>query len=253
MSLVLGWEGSGPVSGRVSTLNFELLSSQALRLQRHPPAMAQEHQQFQKKKMQGKKSEEVDGYVEDAPLFAKPILNRIRKAFHFGCPDLEETMKWGAPHFEYKGILGAMSAHKEHVTMSFWKGQLMDDPEGIFNVVGQTQMSAIKFKALKDMPPQQILIDYVGKAAELNEQGVKALRKTAKVREKLTIPDDLLDALGKNGKARKTFDELSYSHKKEYVEWLEEAKKVSTRRKRLATAIEWMAEGKPRNWKYMKK
>lgn len=214
--------------------------------------MAEQHQQFQKKKMQGKKSEEVEAYVDEAPLFAKPILNRIRKAFHFGCPDLEETIKWGMPHFEYKGVLGAMAAHKEHVTMSFWKGQLMEDPEGIFNVVGQTQMSAIKFRALKDMPPQQILIDYVARAADMNERGVKAKKKSTRVKEKLTIPDDLLEALSKNKKARKTFDDFSYSNKKEYVEWLEEAKKVATRRKRLETAIEWMAEGKPRNWKYKK-
>ncbi len=214
--------------------------------------MAEPHQQFKKKTMQGKKSDEVDAYIEEAALFAKPILNRIRKAFHFGCPDLEETLKWGAPHFEYKGIIGAMSAHKEHVTMSFWKGQLMKDPEGIFNVVGQTQMSAIKFRALKDMPPQQILIEYVSEAADLNERGVKAKKKTAKVKERLTIPDDLLEALGKNSDARKNFDGFSYSNKKDYIEWLEEAKRVQTRRKRLATAIEWMAEGKPRNWKYMK-
>lgn len=211
------------------------------------------HEQFKKKKMQGKKSDEVQSYIDEAPLFAKPILNRIRKAFHFGCPELEESLKWGAPHFEYKGILGSMSAHKEHVTMSFWKGQLMDDTEKIFNVVGQTQMSALKFTALKDMPPQQVLISYVEQARDLNERGVKAKKKTASVKEKLTIPDDLLEALAGSDAAKKTFDGFSYSHKKEYVEWIEEAKKVATRRKRVQTTIEWLEEGKSRNWKYAKK
>lgn len=215
--------------------------------------MAQEHQKFEKKKMKGKKSDEVEAYIAEAPLFAKPILNRIRKAFHFGCPDLEETMKWGAPHFEHKGILGSMAAHKEHVSMSFWKGQLMDDPEGIFNVVGKTQMAALKFQALKDMPPQQVLIAYVEEATDLNERGIKPRKKPQKEKEKLTIPDDLLKGLSQNPDARETFDGFSYSNKKEYVEWLEEAKKPATRRKRLDTAIEWMSEGKPRNWKYMKK
>jgi uncharacterized protein YdeI (YjbR/CyaY-like superfamily) len=64
------------------------------------------------------------------------------------------------------------------------------------------------------------------------------------------VPQDLKSALARNAKARAAFEGFSPSHRREYVEWIEDAKRDDTRRKRLATAIEWMGEGKPRNWKY---
>jgi uncharacterized protein YdeI (YjbR/CyaY-like superfamily) len=216
-------------------------------------AQSGEYQKFEKRKMEGTKSEEVSDYISSAPPFARPILNRIRKAFHFGCPELEETMKWGAPFFEYKGLLGGMGSFREHVTLTFWKGQVMSDPEGLFDEVGKSQMASIRFRALKEMPAQQVLISYVEEAAALNEKGVKAPKTPAKKKKELDVPEDLKKALARKKKARETFENFSYSHRKEYIEWITEAKREETRKKRVATTVEWLSEGKPRNWKYVKK
>ena len=66
----------------------------------------------------------------------------------------------------------------------------------------------------------------------------------------MTPPPDLAAALKKNAQARATFDGFSPSHKKEYIEWIVEAKRDETRQRRLSQAIEMLAEGKTRNWKY---
>lgn len=195
---------------------------------------------------------QVDAYIAKAPEYARPILQKIRKLFHKACPEIEETIKWGVPHFDFKGIVGSMAAFKQHVGFAFWKGGLLSDPHQLFSGVGHTSMSALKICALKDLPAEKILLAYIREAVALNEQGVKIPREESTVKKELTIPEDLRAALTKNKKAQATFEGFSYSHKKDYVEWITEAKQEATRQKRLATTIEWLAEGKPRNWKYMK-
>jgi uncharacterized protein YdeI (YjbR/CyaY-like superfamily) len=164
---------------------------------------------------------------------------------------VEETMKWNFPHFEYQGILGSMAAFKKHASFGFWKGQLLSDPHGLFKGVGDTSMCAMKVEKLSDLPPDDVLIAYIKEAVALNENGVK-LCKPAKAAgpKELDVPDYFLAALKKNKKALATFEAFSYSHKKEYVEWVKEAKQEATRQKRLSQAVEWMAEGKSRHWKY---
>ena len=201
------------------------------------------------------RSPQVDAYIAKAAPYAQPILEKIREAFHAAHPEVTESMKWSVPHFEYKGVLGSMAAFKQHVNWGFWKAKLMADPKGILGGMGdeRTSMGAVKLTSEKDLPPKKVMVEYVREAIRLNEEGVKVERApSARSATPLEIPDDLAAALKKDKKAQAAFDAFPPSHKREYVEWITEAKQEATRQKRLATTLEWLAEGKPRNWKYMK-
>lgn len=196
---------------------------------------------------------EVDAYIDDAPAFARPILEKLRSLFHWACPEIRESIKWGSPFFEIEGIVGNMSAFKRHVSYGFWKAGLMSDPEGILETAGNTQMAVLKAQSVADLPAEEILIRYIEEAVDLNRRGVKIPRSRVTAASRtLEVPEALRSALESNGKAAATFEGFSYSRRKEYVEWITEAKSAATRNKRLATTVEWMSEGKPRNWKYMK-
>jgi hypothetical protein len=204
------------------------------------------------------KSLEIDTYIDDAAEFAQPILEKLRGLFHKACPVIEETIKWKMPHFVRNGIVGHMAAFKKHVNIGFWQGNLMSDPENLFEVVGKTSMTIAKFTDRLELPSDKILLTYIREAVILDKQHSIAapkqtVKKKSKKKVKLETPEFLIAALRKNKRAQATFEDFSYSHKKEYVEWLTDAKQDSTRNKRLATAIEWMAEGKSKNWKYLKK
>ncbi|HEY7567345.1 MAG TPA: YdeI/OmpD-associated family protein, partial [Gemmatimonadaceae bacterium] len=155
------------------------------------------------------------------------------------------------PSFEYKGMMGGMAAFKHYVTFGFWKQSLMKDPQGVFEK--DRPMASGRLTSVKDLPPDKVLIAYVKEAAALNDNGVKVPRPPrAKVAAQLRVPADLAKALEKNAKAKATFTGFSPSQRNEYVEWLTDAKQDATRSQRLATTIEWLAQGKPRNWKYMR-
>lgn len=190
----------------------------------------------------------IDAYIEKSADFAQPILNHLRKLVHQACPDVEETLKWGMPSFEYKGILCGFAAFKAHCTFGFWKHSLLDNGDLSRNAMGSFGRIASK----KDLPADEVIIGLVHQAMELNEKDIRVPKKPPAAKKELVIPDELMKALSKNKKAKAAFDGFSYSHKKEYVEWITEAKTEPTRNKRLATAIEWLAEGKSRNWKYAK-
>ena len=203
------------------------------------------------------KAKDHDSYIASAPDFARPILEKLRRAVHKACPDVEETIKWSMPNFGYEGMLAAMSAHKEHVRFVFWRGEELSDPAGLMSAGDSScknnAMGSMRFESAKDVPTQRVLVPYIKEAMRLNEEGKKP-RKPAQRRAKESIkaPADLEAALKKNAKARMTYQGFSYTNRKDYVEWITEAKRDATRKKRIADAIAWMAEGKPRNWKYMK-
>lgn len=190
----------------------------------------------------------IDAYIERAAPFAQPILTQVRELVHEACPQVEETIKWGMPTFVHAGgILCGMAAFKQHASFGFWKHAL---------VVGEGEPrdgmgSYGKMTSLQDLPPKKTLLAHVRKAMKLNEDGVKspAARKAAP-KPPPEAPDDLLSALKKNKAAKATFDAFPPSCKREYIEWIVEAKREETRAKRLTQAVEWMAEGKRRNWKY---
>ena len=193
-----------------------------------------------------KKDPRVDAYIDKAAPFARPILKQVRKLVHAGCPDAQETIKWGVPHFEYTGLLCAMAAFKNHCGLWFWNRTLVlgEDSER-----GMAQFG--RLASVEDLPSEKRLIGYVRKAAALNRAGVKSpIRKSAK-KSAPKVPEYFKAALGKNAKARNTFENLSPSGKKDYIEWLTEAKRDETRQRRLETSMAWLAAGKPRNCKYM--
>lgn len=198
-----------------------------------------------------KRSDDVDAYIASARDFARPILIKLRGLFHKACPQIEETIKWGFPHFEHQGLLGSMAAFKQHVSLGFWKGSVMSDPQGLFKGVGSTSMSALKVSTIEDLPPDKLLLAYIKEAVRLNEQEVKVPRPAKKqAKHPPKVPADLAAALKRNKPAGKTFAAFSPSKRKEYIEWITGAKQQATRDRRLAAAIEWLAEGKSRNWKY---
>ena len=191
------------------------------------------------------KDPRVDAYIKRARPFAQPILKHLRKIVHAGCRNCQESIKWQSPFFDYKGPVCFMAAFKEHAVFGFWKGKLLFGKEhkGAMGHFG-------RLVSIEDLPNKTQLISYVRKAAELNERGLKR-KRPARGTQRVSVPKDLKDALAKNANARKTFENFSYSHKKEYVEWITGAKREETREKRLKTAILWLAQGKPQNWKYM--
>lgn len=192
----------------------------------------------------------IDAYIAKSAEFARPILTHLREVVHRACPGVEETMKWSSPSFEYAGgILCGMAAFKQHASFGFWKHALVvgaDSPP-----VGMGSYG--KMTSLQDLPADRTLVAHIRKAMKLNEEGVKTptVRKTTTPKPPPEAPADLIAALKKNAKARATFNAFPSSQKREYVEWITGAKREETRQKRLGQAIEWLAEGKPRNWKYM--
>lgn len=155
------------------------------------------------------------------------------------------------PHFDYKGVLCGMAAFKEHCTFGFWKGSLIFGEEQAANENAMGHFGRIT--RLADLPPADVLIGYVRNAVELNEAGVKSPARQKQTKAPLTTPDYFTAAVRGNKRAQKTFDSFSPTQQREYVEWVTGAKRVETREQRLATALEWMAEGKTRHWKYQPK
>lgn len=201
--------------------------------------------------MSGVRSPAVDAYVARAPEFARPILEQIRAAFHAGCPELEEKIKWGAPSFEYLGLLGGMAAFKRHVAFGFWKSRLMKDFEDTFGRAAGASMMRARVESQADLPSRRVLVAMVKEAKRLNQEGVKEpklARPKGSIR--VVVPADLRAALARRPQARAFFVGLPPSHRREYVAWITEAKRPETRAKRIATTLEWLAAGKRRNWKY---
>lgn len=203
----------------------------------------------------GKKDPLVDAYIARSQAFAKPILEHFRELVHKACPEVEETIKWGFASFDYKGPYCSMASFKQHCAFGFWKAALMKDSKLMINAKSETAMGHLgRISSLKDLPNDRVLISYLKEAAKLNDDGVKLLLKLkANEKKKLVVPDYFTKQLKTDKKAAETFSSFSYSHKKEYIEWITEAKTDETRNKRITTALEWLAEGKPRNWKYMNK
>jgi len=202
-----------------------------------------------------KTDERIDAYISKAADFAKPILIHLRELMHKVCPDVEESWKWSFPVFLYKGdMMCTMAAFKNHCAFGFWKQSLIADENNIFKKEEASAGSLGQIKSLKDLPSDGILKKYIKSAMKLNDEGIKVARPkpVEKDKKELIIPAYVTRALKANKIAEKAFNDFSYSHKKEYIQWFEDAKTDVTRDKRMAQAIEWITEGKSRNWKYAK-
>jgi len=205
----------------------------------------------------GAQDERIDAYIAKSAEFAKPILSHLRKLVHRNCPDVSEAIKWGFPHFMYKGksdrtprILCSMAAFKSHCAFGFWneemRNSLGSQPKGS-DAMGQHG----RISSLSDLPGDSEMSRRIKTAMKLMDEGVKPKpRPKPAIKKDLVVPSYFTAALKKNKKALATFENFNYSNKKEYVDWVVEAKTEETRTRRLATAIEWMSEGKIRNWKY---
>lgn len=161
------------------------------------------------------RSPAVDSYIANSAEFARPILTRVRAAMHKACPQIEETMKWSAPFFEYKGVVAYMAGFNMHARFGFWKQRLMNDPAGLFKAPGSSGMGGSKIRSAADLPSDAVLIRYIKAAVALNELGAQVPRPARKKRPPPKPPADLVAAFKMNPKA-----------------------------------IQWMAEGKTRHWKY---
>jgi len=199
-----------------------------------------------------KKEKAIDAYIAKSADFAKPILNHLRELVHKSCPDAEEKMKWSFPHFDYKGeMMCSMAAFKQHAVFGFWKATLMKDRVLVDNAKSEVSMGHLgKLTSLKDLPSDKKLIAWIKEAMKLNDEGIKIAKPKPVAKKELEVPDYFTKALSKNKTASKIFEAFPYSHKKEYVEWITEAKTDETRNRRIGSAIEMIAEGKSRNWKY---
>jgi uncharacterized protein YdeI (YjbR/CyaY-like superfamily) len=194
------------------------------------------------------KDPRIDAYIAKAKPFAQPILKRIRAAVHAGCPEVTETIKWSVPAFEYKGPMCGMAAFKAHCLFGFWKGALMTSTPKNNGTDASGEFG--RFESIDDLPSEAAIVRMVKEAKKLNDAGVKVPREV-KAKPALKAPAYMIAAIKKNKKAHAAYAAFSPSHQREYIEWITDAKSDETRARRLETAVQWMAEGKSRNWKYM--
>ena len=188
----------------------------------------------------------IDAYIQQAAAFAQPILRHLRAVVHEACPDVEEAIKWGAPAFLSRGKLKmcSMAAFKRHAAFGFWNrdvagSRASDDAMGQFG----------RLTRVGDLPAKRELARRVRAAMAAIEQGAPRAR-TPRARPPLCMPDDFAAALDANPAARTAFETFALSHRREYLEWILEAKRAETRARRIAQAIGQLAEGKSRHWKY---
>lgn len=214
-------------------------------------------------------SKKIDKYIKDAPEYAQPIMEKLRKVIHKGCPQAEEVIKWGCPYFTYQEkLFCGMAAFKKHVGFGFWNSKDMDDPENLFasGTGKKASMCNAHFHDVKELPTQKILTAYVNQAKKLTDKLVKAnstkanskgsskkstKKKSAKKKVIVpSLPADLLKAFKGNKAAKTYFDSLAPSHRRDYLEWILEAKREATRDKRINETIKLLKESKTRHWKY---
>lgn len=189
----------------------------------------------------------IDAYIAKAAPFARPILTHIRGVVHTACPDVEETLKWGAPAYMHHGILCITAAFKAHCALVLWRAPLIvgavksRDARGHFG----------KLTSVKDLPSKGVLVGLLKQGVKLNESGAKpSQRAKGKAKKPVATPADLAAGLKKSAKARAAWAEFSPSARREYIDWITEAKRPETRAERLKTTLQWVAQGKQRNWKY---
>lgn len=190
----------------------------------------------------------IDAYIARQAEFARPILEHLRAVVHAAYPDVEEALKWGMPAFLHQGkMLCSMAAFKAHASFGFWKGALVTATEDLERrAMGQFG----RITSLADLPDDAALRSMVRKAVALAEQGVKAARPTKHPKPELAMPEDFRAVLDARPVASDCFEAFSPSAQREYLEWVTEAKRPETRARRIAQAVEWIAEGKKRNWQY---
>lgn len=189
----------------------------------------------------------VDAYIAKAAPFARPLLERLRRDMHAACGDLDESIRWGRPVFMHNGrLVAGMAAFKQHASFGYWRGG---------EVVGEARNDGMgqfgRLQSLDDLPSSADIAEQVRRAVELVDTDAPRPARTRAPRPPLEMPDVMRQALDAHPAARATFDGFSPSQRRDYIEWIVEAKRDDTRARRLAQALDWLAEGKPRHWKHL--
>lgn len=195
----------------------------------------------------------VDGYIGQAAEFAQPVLWYLREAVHEGAPGVVEGMKWSMPFFVYKGvILANMAAFKAHCSFGLWGASAVSALEADGVAQGGNMGSFGKITSTKDLPSRKKLVGYVKLATKAIDDGerTKAWSRPKVAKPEVEIPGELASSLKKNKAAAKKFETMTPGYRREYCQWIAEGKREETREKRASTAVEWIFEGKSRNWKY---
>ncbi|SDP70446.1 Uncharacterized conserved protein YdeI, YjbR/CyaY-like superfamily, DUF1801 family [Mucilaginibacter sp. OK268] len=197
---------------------------------------------------------QFDEYIEKSADFAKPIMEYLRQIIHETCPEVEEIIKWGNPHFDYKGdMMCILAGYKNHCSFSLYKAELMSDTKIIESVkAGQKMGYMDKIKSLSDLPAKETLVAYIKEAMVLNENGVKKAKPVSEKPKVIEVPDYFSEKLATNPLAKEIFESKSSSFRKDYLVWITDAKTEATRQKRMDQSLEWIAEGKGRFWQYEK-
>lgn len=205
----------------------------------------------------GKRIKQVDDYIAKSADFAKPILKHLREIIHKACPEVEEKIKWGMPSFEFNGPMVGFASFKAHTSLGFWKAAIMKDKDILLGRKAQSSMGNVgRISSMSDLPKDNVLIRWIKEAVKLNEMNVKVPKGISSkygAKGEIKTPSYMMKAINADKKAKETWANFAPSHKREYNEWITDAKTEETREKRMATMLEWLGEGKQRNWKYMKK
>ena len=188
----------------------------------------------------------VDAYIRASRPFAQPILRHLRALVHQACPDVSETIKWNFPHFVRGGVICSMAAFKEHCAFTLWNASEILGDAARDGAMGQFG----RITGLSDLPDDEILGEYVRKAAALRMADTPRKRAPRRTRPEIPAPPEFLEALRASPAALAAWEGFAPGHRREYLEWITEAKREATRDRRIAQAVVWLAEGKPRNWKY---
>ena len=198
---------------------------------------------------------EVDAYITKSEDFAKLILEHWRQLVHDSCPNVDEAIKWGIPHFDYKGdFMCVMASYKNHCSFSFIKAELMKDKRlKESQNLKPIQRFLGKITTLSDLPNDKEFVGFLKEAMELNEKGIKLVPKKLNKPKVIKTPAYFAEKLDTNPKAKEVFESKSDSFRKNYLVWITDAKTESTRNKRIEQSLEWIAEGKDRFWQYAKK
>lgn len=149
-------------------------------------------------------------------------------------------------------MLCSMAAFKEHAVFGFWKSSLINGLGPNSANGGEAAGNMGRLTSVKDLPSRREIAGFIRAAMKLNDEGIVVSKPAKAPKPEAKVPSELAAALLKNKKAKAAFETFPPGHRREYVEWIVEAKRDETKAKRVAQAVEWIAEGKSRNWKYAK-
>lgn len=189
----------------------------------------------------------IDAYIAKAQPFARPVLEKVRERVHAALPDVEEAIKWSMPAYTVGGkIVAITAAFKAHAALNFWRGQELRGTDANADAMGQFG----KLKSVEDLPSDGELDRLIREAAELANSAPAPRKIKHEPKPEPAMHPEFAAALERAPKAKTTLEAFPPSARRDYLEWIAEAKQDGTRQKRIATAIEWLSEGKRRHWKY---